>query len=72
MGARGRGWGRGVWGSEGSAMPSHLFPAHTWHTRARQTHTRQGWFTYRNLAFKPDREELLRSIDAYIAKVLGK
>jgi hypothetical protein len=53
-------------------MPSHLFPAHTWHTRARQTHTRQGWFTYRNLAFKPDREELLRSIDAYIAKVLGK
>ena len=31
-----------------------------------------GWFTYRYLAFKPDREELVRSIDAYLAKVLGK
>lgn len=31
-----------------------------------------GWFTYRYLAFKPDREELLRNIDSYIAKILGK
>jgi hypothetical protein len=31
-----------------------------------------GWFTYRYLAFKPDREELLRNIDAYLAKILGK
>jgi len=31
-----------------------------------------GWFTYRYLAFKPDREALLRSVDAYLAKVLGK
>jgi len=31
-----------------------------------------GWFTYRYLAFKPDREELLRNVDAYLAKVLGK
>lgn len=31
-----------------------------------------GWFTYRYLAFKPDREELLRNIDSYLAKILGK
>jgi hypothetical protein len=31
-----------------------------------------GWFTYRYLAFKPDREELLRNVDAYLTKVLGK
>lgn len=31
-----------------------------------------GFFAYRYLAFKPDREELLRKIDAYLAKILGK
>lgn len=31
-----------------------------------------GWFAYRNLIFKPDREAFLKKVDSYLVKIFPK